>query len=78
MNVVPILESMNVAATLRTIADGIDAGDHPGDSATLILGTEVFHFGHNISDAAAAQAAVWDCQYAIHKLMTAALAAKGE
>ena len=69
----PIKASINVPATLRLIADQIESGDLdvPGDVGTLILNTEVFHIGKHISDERAAMQVVWDCTFAIAKLMRA-------
>lgn len=70
----PIKASINVPASLRLIADQIESGELnvPGDVGTLILNAEVFHIGRHISDERAAMQAVWDCTFAIAKLMRAA------
>ncbi len=72
-DVILMRNSLDVAATLKRIATQIESGELVADAATLIIGTNVFHFGHVLSDANAAQETIWDCTYAIHKLMSTAL-----
>jgi hypothetical protein len=64
--------SKSVAATLRVIAQEIEDGEiAPADGATLIIGSSVFSFGpERMSDDRAVEKAVWDCNYAVHKLMS--------
>lgn len=69
-NVTMIKSSMDVAATLRSIADNIDSGEYSSDSCTIILGSDVFHAGC-VSDQQAASDAVFNMTFGIHKLMKA-------
>ena len=73
-NVVPIIGSLETAATLRRLADRIDAGEFEGKTCTLILDAHVVcHFGINIDDSRSAEAVCFDCNYAIAFMMKAAL-----
>lgn len=72
MSITNIKENMNVAKTLRGIADDIDVGELQVDNATLIMGTEVYHMG-TVSDQTAVMEAVWNMNFGITKLMAAAL-----
>lgn len=73
--VVPIAGKMHAPTGLRDIANGIEEGRFSGDSVTVIAGTDVFHLGC-LNDAQAAQEAIWNMTFGIHKLMNSALAAK--
>lgn len=53
---------------LRTLADRIEAGEFVNDGVTVIAGTEVFHCSTK-PDTACVTNTVWDCTYAISKLM---------
>ena len=69
-NIVQIKPSTNLAVALRNIADAYEAGEYESKTCTLIIGVEVFHLGV-FDDSQAAQNAVWDMTYGIHKLMKA-------
>jgi len=53
---------------LRNIADMIADGELPNNSATVIIGSEVFHAG-NIPDDQAVLEAVFNMNVGIHKLI---------
>lgn len=57
-------------AGLRAIADQIESGQIDCDRVTLVIGSEVFHLGTD--DAHAAQAAVFDLNVGLHKMMLGA------
>lgn len=64
----------DTADALRNIADDIESGyyhEHCSPEATLIIGTEVCHFGCKTAEEAAVNA-VWNMVWAITKLMNAA------
>lgn len=65
-NVIKIAPS--ASDQLRLLADQIDAGDYPHDGVTIIAGTAVFHCSDK-PDSVCAVNTVWDCNYAISKLM---------
>lgn len=71
MNVTPIKPSINVAETLRQIADSIDSGEHDGECCTMVLDSkDVFSFGvGRVDDSRAAVEAVFDMTLGIHKLV---------
>ena len=71
MNVTPIKPSINVAETLRRIADDIDSGGFEGMSCTMVLDSQhVFSFGKDrVDDNRAASEAVYDMTIGIHKLV---------
>ncbi|MEE9459634.1 MAG: hypothetical protein V3V84_07725 [Candidatus Bathyarchaeia archaeon] len=69
MEIVSIIPSINIADTLRRIAEDIDDGDISADNCTLIIGTEVYHLGP-VCDDVAARDAVFNMTMGIHKLMT--------
>ena len=74
LTVVPIIGSLDTAATIRRLADRIDAGEFEGKTCTLILDAHVVcHFGINIDDARSAEAVCFDCNYAIALMMRAAM-----
>ncbi len=59
----------DAVSQLRCIADQMERGDLIKE-ATVIVGAAVFHCGeHELTDVELATATVWDCNYAIHKLM---------
>ena len=70
-NVVSIKPSMNAAEALRNIADAIDAGEFNGDSVTVIAMPDIFQLGP-FNDGDAAAETVFNCNYAISRLMNAA------
>ncbi len=71
--VVLIADCLNVANTLRRIADDIDAGVYAGKSATLILDTALFHLGAaSVHSDTAVREVVWDCTWALHAVMARA------
>lgn len=69
--VTKIKPSLDVAASLRAIADDIDKGEITGDSVTVIADLNLYHFGC-VSDERAAADALFNCQYLIHRLMSVA------
>ena len=71
-NVIDLKPSMNMAETLRLIADEIDSGAIKPDDITLIAIPHVYQIGV-MSDEQAAMCTVFNCNYAIQKLMHAAL-----
>lgn len=71
MNVFQIKPCADAATALRNIADGIDNGEIDIDNVTVIAGTDVFQCG-DFEDSRAVENAVFNCNYAIHKLMSAA------
>ncbi len=76
-DVIQIKPCVNVSATLRCIADDIDAGIYEAETCTFIIGTCLFHLG-SFTDECAAERALWDMQYGINKLMKSALSIDGE
>ena len=71
-NVVSLRPSMNAAEALRNIADAIDDGEFNGDSVTVIAMPDIFQLGP-FNDSEAAAETVFNCNYAIYKLMNAAM-----
>lgn len=67
-NVVKLKPS--AADQLRLLADQIEAGDYPCDGVTIIAGREVFRCSGE-SEVQAASSVVFDCTWAISKLMEA-------
>jgi len=70
--VIQLKPTQNVPNTLRNIADLYEQGEFEG-TCTLVIGTEVFHFGASTDENAAVNT-IWDLEFGIHKLMSAALA----
>ena len=71
-DVVELRPSMNIPETLRAIADEIEAGDLNPDAVTLIAVPYIYQIGTcNNNDAM--NETIFSCNYAIHKLMTAAM-----
>lgn len=64
--------SLDVPTALRNIADDIKAAIYPNTTATLIIDSEVLGIGKLKHDGDAAMNAIWDCNFAIAKLMRAA------
>lgn len=62
----------NVAQGLRNIADDIEQGLYEIDDITLCGSGHVFHLGQ-VDDRRAAANAVFNMNYGIHKLMSAAV-----
>lgn len=71
-NITEIKPSMDIAGTLRRIADDIDKGVVKPDNVTLIALPHVYQIG-TFDDGAAATETIFNCNFAIHKLMDAAL-----
>ena len=71
-NVIDLFQNQDAATALRNIADAIDAGEFNGDSLTLITVPDVFQIGTFENNDAITET-LFNCQYAIHKLMTAAM-----
>lgn len=67
-NVIKLIPS--AADQLRLLADQIEAGDYPCDGVTIVAGREVFRCSTE-SDRAAVSSVVFDCTWAISKLMEA-------
>ena len=63
-------QNTNVPLALRNIADSIESGEIDVDDCTVIAGSDVFHIG-TVSDSDAAEKAVWNMTYGIHKMMSA-------
>lgn len=69
-NVIHLAPCLDVPATLRRIADQIDAGTYPGQSATLVLDGAIFHMGSaSVHNDTAAREAVWNLTYGLHAMM---------
>ncbi len=70
MNVVPIKRCMDVPTKLRELADKIKADEVNGPTirVTLIIGQDVHCWGP-VADDKAAEGAVFDMTFGIHKLM---------
>ncbi len=66
-NVVTIIPS--AADKLRSIADDMDAGVFSPQGVTIITLPHVFYVGDGVPDQVASANTVFDCQWAIHKLM---------
>jgi len=71
-NVKFLWDSLDVPTALRNIAEDIEAGKFENTTATVIVGSEVFAVGQLKGDGDAAMNVIWDCNYAIAKLMKAA------
>lgn len=69
-NVFHITPSMDVAATLRRIADDIDPESE--DTCTLVIGADIYHLGA-VNDERAVEQAIWNLNYGIQLIMKAAL-----
>ena len=68
-NVVHIVGNLDVPATLRRIASEIESDPDPQKHhATLIINDTVYHMG-TVDHARAAEQAVWNMTYGIHKIM---------
>jgi hypothetical protein len=67
-NVVPIIASMDVPATLRLIADQIESGEVQKDNCTVITGGNLYQLGSD-NDRAAASDALWNLEWAKMFLM---------
>jgi hypothetical protein len=70
----PIHGSLEISRILREIADEIDGGGYANCTCTVIIGTTIYALGSVHADQAA-QNVVWDCNYAIAKMMAQALQA---
>jgi hypothetical protein len=62
----------SVAEGLRAIADDYENGIYGNDHATMVIGTNVFHFG-TLRDTEGVVNALWDLQIGTHRLMATAL-----
>ena len=67
-----ITPSADAAGSLRRIADEIDSGVYSANDWTVVGAGRVFHFGQ-VSDERAAEGAVFNMTFGIHKLMQAAV-----
>lgn len=72
MKAVPIIECVNIPETLRVIAADIESGRIKPKDCTIVMGTEVYHLGAVHPDQMAVNA-VWNLNYALHKIMGMAL-----
>lgn len=63
------IEFASIADRLRKIADDIDNGKHPAESATLVLDTEIIGLGTNDNNPVGV---LWDLSAAQHKIMAVA------
>jgi len=70
-NIIQLRPCGDAAGTLRAIAEMMDAGEIEATECTVIAGADVFHCGE-IDDGRAAEQAVWNMNYGIHKLMSPA------
>jgi hypothetical protein len=70
----PIHGSIEISRILREIADEVDGGGHAHCTCTVIIGTAVYGLG-SVHDDQAAKNVIWDCNYAIAKMMAQALQA---
>jgi hypothetical protein len=66
--VIPIIDSMDVSATLRRIADQIDSGEIEEDNCTVITGGNLYQMGSD-NDRASASDALWNLEWAKMFLM---------
>jgi len=71
-NIFHINSNWSAPEALRNIADAIEQGEYEDNEATVIIGTDVFHVGQS-DDAKAAENAVWNMTFGIHKLMNMAV-----
>jgi len=64
----------DVLAGLKRLVSLIEDGsiDIVGSDCTVFLGRDVYHYGH-MDDGDGTLCAVWNCTYAIHKLMSATM-----
>lgn len=70
-NIVQFKPCANLAVALRNIADQIESGEMACEEMTIICPPDVFHLGV-IDDGQAAEHAIFNMNYGIHKLMKAA------
>jgi len=70
-NKIQIKPCANASLALRNIADQIDSGELDAN-VTVIAGTEIFQCGI-FDDGRAAEAAIFNMNFAIHKLMKAVM-----
>lgn len=68
MSVVPISKAMDVPARLRDLADQIEDAADPMVRVTMVVGSNVYCWGPVDNDRAA-EGAIFDMTYGIHKLM---------
>ncbi len=68
MNIVPIVGAMDVPARLRELADKIEARNDPAVRVTMVIGGAVYCWGP-VDNGKAAEGAIFDMTYGIHKLM---------
>jgi len=71
-NVKLLWDHLDLPTVFRNIADDLEAGRYKADTATIIMGVEVFHVGNVVGEARSASNVIWDCNFAIAKLMRAA------
>jgi hypothetical protein len=68
LKVVPIAGCMDVPAQLRDLADKIEEANDPAIRVTLVVGRDVYCWGP-VDNGRAAESAIFDMTYGIHKLM---------
>lgn len=72
-NVVNIRPSVSMADALRNIADEIERGEIEPENLTIIAGIDIYQLGGNFrNDEDAVKETIWNCNFAISKLMNAA------
>lgn len=69
-NVIQIKPCCDPVATLREIADKIDRGEFEQGDWTIIGSGHIFHAGQ-VNDERAAEAAIFNMNFGIHKVMYA-------
>lgn len=68
MKVVPIADCTDTPARLRELADKIETSGSSQVTVTIIVGSDVYCWGP-LTDQRAAEAAIFDMTFGIHKLM---------
>lgn len=63
---------MNIPDTLRAIADEIESGKKSADCVTVIAIPDIYQIG-TFNENDAVSETIFACNYAIHKLMNAAM-----
>ena len=71
-NVIYIRKCQNAPIALRELADRIESGAAGSQNVTVINTPDVYHFGAG-SDEQAALEALFNLNYAIHKMMNATM-----
>lgn len=71
-NIVQLKPSVDIPQTLRSIASDIENGIITTDSVTLIAVPNIYQIG-TFNDNDAVTETIFNCTFAIHKLMNAAM-----